>query len=99
MAGEILLTPENLQTEAANLLNCKSSLDNVFNQIASLVAGLIDHWHGNAQTAFSNSFNSKRTIFDKFSQDMASFAEFMKSYAISMQDTETGNANKASQLG
>lgn len=99
MAGEILLTPENLMSEASNLLNYKSALDDIFNQIANLIAGFVSHWHGETQTAFADSFNQKRAVFDKFSQDMASFADFMKTYAISMQDTEKGNANRARSLG
>ena len=99
MAGEILLTPENLMSEAANLLNCKSSLDDIFSQIANLIAGLVSHSRGEAMTAFTESFNQKRAVFDKFSQDMAEFANFMKTYATSMQDTEKGNANRARSLG
>ena len=99
MAADILLTPENLLSEASNLLQCKSELDNIFTQIANLIAGFINHWHGEAQQAFTESFNQKKTVFDKFSEDMAKFADFMKTYANSMQDTEKGNANKARALG
>ena len=99
MAADILLTPENLQSEASTLLSNKSTLDGIFQQIASLISSLVEHWHGETQQAFQDSFTQKRTVFDKFSEDMQKFAEFMKSYATSMQDTEKGNANKARSLG
>ena len=99
MATDILVTPENLQNEAANLLKNKSSLDGVFNQIATLISGLVSHWHGQTQQAFQDSFTQKRAVFDKFSEDMASFAYFMKMFAQSMGNTETTLANKARSLG
>ena len=100
MAADILLTPENLQNEAANLLKNKSTLDGVFNQIATLVSGLISHWHGETQQAFQNSFTQKKTtVFDKFSEDMASFAYFMKMYAGSMENKEKELAGRAVNLG
>ena len=98
MAADILLTPENLLNEASNLLKNKSELDNVFTQIAQLIAGLIEHWHGEAQKAFTDSFNQKRSVFDKFSQDMESFANFMKKYANDMKELETNQKNMAGKL-
>ena len=100
MAGDILLTPENLMDEASKLLANKRALDEVFNsKIANLISGLVEHWHGEAQQAFENSFKQKRTVFDKFSQDMESFSNFMKKYAKDMQDTENNQKNLAGKLG
>ncbi|MBQ7578043.1 MAG: WXG100 family type VII secretion target [Synergistaceae bacterium] len=99
MAADILLTPENLESEATKLLGQKSSLDSMFQQIANLIAGLIEHWHGETQQAFTDSFNQKRTVFDKFSQDMESFAKFMQKYAGDMRELEQGNKGIASKLG
>ena len=97
--GDILLTPENLLSEASNLLNCKSQMDEIFGQIASLIAGLVDQWHGEAQQAFSDSFNQKKTVFEKFAEDMAAFAKFMQDYANKMKETEQNNKTMASKLG
>ena len=99
MAADILLTPENLESEASKLLGDKSNLDSIFQQIANLIAGLINHWHGETQQAFSDSFNQKRTVFDKFSQDMESFAKFIQKYAQEMRELEQGNKTIASKLG
>ena len=99
MAQDILLTPENLQAEANNLRGNKSTLDGIFQQTVSLITGLLEHWHGEAQQSFTESFNQKKPVFDKFSEDMESFAKFMESYATSMQDAEKGSANRARSLG
>ena len=99
MATNILVTPENLESEATSLMGNKSTLDSIFSQIASLVSGLVSHWHGETQQAFSESFAQKRTVFDKFSEDMEKFANFMKKYAGDMRQLEQGNKNIASKLG
>lgn len=98
MAADILLTPENLLSEASKLMSNKAALDNVFSQIAQLIAGLIEHWHGQAQQAFTDSFNQKRAVFDKFSQDMESFAKFMEKYANDMSELENNQKNMAGKL-
>lgn len=99
MAKEILLTPENLESEASKLLGNKSSLDGVFANIASLISGLLEHWRGEAQNAFSNSFTQKRKDFDKFSQNMQEFADFMKKYANEMRELENRHKALAGKLG
>ena len=99
MAADILLTPESLVERANQLLSNKATLDDMFAKIAQLIASLVDHWHGEAQQAFSNSFNQKRTVFDKFSQDIESLANLMKKYAEQMRDLETNQKNMAIKLG
>ena len=100
MAADILLTPENLMDEASKLSANRQALEQVFNsKIANLISGLVEHWHGEAQQAFTDSFNQKRKVFDKFSQDMESFVNFMKKYASDMQTTENNQKNLAGKLG
>ena len=99
MAANILLTPETLMERASQLLANKATLDDMFAKIAQLIASLVDHWHGEAQQAFSNSFNQKRTVFDKFSQDIESLAKLMEKYANEMRELETNQKNMAVKLG
>ena len=62
--ADILLTPESLLNEYTNLLKNKAALDQVVNDIAKNIIGtLIEHWQGEAQQAFENSFNQKPGIF------------------------------------
>ena len=51
------LTPESLEQRASQLLSNKATLDGMLDKIAQLIASLVDHWNGEAQQAFSNSFN------------------------------------------
>ena len=99
MAADILLTPESLLQEYANLLKNKAALDQVVEDIAnSIIKQLIGHWQGEAQQAFENSFNQKKAAFDKFSEEMQTFADFIKKYADEMKQLEEAQKAKAAQL-
>lgn len=95
---EILLTPELLESEAAKLLGWKNELDAAFNKIQTLISGLINNWHGEAQQAFESSYESKKPTITQLTQDMEKFANFMKSYAEHMRDSERGSAQRAASL-
>lgn len=95
---EILLTPEHLEEEAGKLERSKMDMDDAFNQIQTLVSGLLDNWHGEAQQAFQTSFEGKKPTFNQLAQDMANFASFMRTYSRHMQDSERGSAQRASAL-
>ncbi len=98
MATTILLTPENLIAEAGKLMANKNTLDDIFKGMADLINNLVSHWHGETQQAFTESFTQKRAIFDDFSDDMASFSNFMKKYANEMEQLEQGNKVIAQKL-
>ena len=82
---EILLTPDLLREEAGKLTNQKNELDSAVQQIQSLVSSLESGWHGKTQQAFVNSFNEKKSVYDKFSNDMMAFITFMNDYASQME--------------
>ena len=99
MAADILLTPESLLQEYADLLKNKAALEQVVDEIAnSIIKQLIGHWQGEAQQAFENSFNQKKAAFDKFSEEMQKFAEFIKTYADEMKALEEKQRAIAEQL-
>ena len=99
MAADILLTPESLLEEYANLLKNKAALDQVVNDIANnIIKTLVESWQGEAQQAFENSFNQKKATFDKFSEEMQKFADFIKTYADEMKALEDKQKAAAAQL-
>ena len=99
MAADILLTPETLLDEYANLLKNKAALDQVVNDILNnIIKTLVEHWQGEAQQAFENSFNQKKAAFDKFSEEMQTFANFIKEYADQMKALEEKQKNAAMNL-
>ncbi|MBR0316837.1 MAG: WXG100 family type VII secretion target [Synergistaceae bacterium] len=85
---EILLTPEQLRSEAGKLRDERTSLDEAVNKIKSFVESLESGWHGKAQQAFVKSFNEKETIYRKFSEDMGAFQAFMEDYANTMENAD-----------
>ena len=53
MAADILLTPESLLQEYANLLKNKAALDQVVSDIAKNIIGtLVEHWQGVSKNKF-----------------------------------------------
>lgn len=85
---EIQLTPEMLRSEADKMNSQKDQLTDTVIKIKTLVDSLESGWHGQAQQAFVNSFNEKKTVYDKFAEDMLGFATFMKGYAAAMENAD-----------
>ena len=92
---EILLTPELLKGEAQKLSTQRDQLTEAVGKIKTLVDGLESGWHGKAQQAFVNSFNEKKTTYDKFAEDMGAFYQFLTQYAQAM---EAADSESTSQL-
>ena len=85
----ITITPDNLETQAGELLKFKQQHDDAYKQIDSLVHNLVAEWTGEAQTAFINSFDSKKATFTQFGVDMENFANLMKKAAERMRAADT----------
>ena len=86
---EIQLTPEMLRSEAQKMNSQRDQLTDTVNKIKTLVDSLESGWHGQTQQAFVNSFNEKKTVYDKFAEDMGGFATFMTNYAAAMENADT----------
>ncbi len=99
MADVVLLTPEELEDEAAQLIKMADTNDNVIQTLNGVVDGLLSGWEGEAQQAFVESFTKKRETFSRLSEDMRNFAERIKTFASHMRDEETQKANQARELG
>lgn len=91
---EILLTPEMLRSEAEKMNSQREQMTDVVNKIKALVDSLESGWHGQTQQFFVNSFNEKKTIYDKFAEDMLAFATFMKNYAAAMESADSTTRGK-----
>ena len=98
MPGRILLTPENLREEATKLEQTAARNDDVLSKLDSLINGLVAGWEGEAQTAFINSYNTKKATFKKFTEEMQAFVAFMRDFAQVMEDQERLQKGKAEGL-
>ena len=99
MADVVLLTPEELEDEAGQLIQIAEKNDEVIQTLNGVVNGLLSGWEGEAQTAFVESFSKKRDTFERLSTDMRNFAERIKTFASHMRDEETQKAAQARELG
>ncbi|MBQ3347393.1 MAG: WXG100 family type VII secretion target [Synergistaceae bacterium] len=99
MADLVLLTPEELEEEATQLVNTAKRNDDVINTLNSLEAGLLDGWEGDAQRAFLDSYRKKRETFKSFTEDMTKLANDVKTFAAHMRDEEQQKAAQARELG
>ena len=98
MAQKIMLTPEQLQQEARNLEKAANENDNLINSVSKLVEGLLSGWEGEAQRAFTNSFNTKKQTFLKLSEETRKLATKVNSFAANMQAKEHDRKGKAENL-
>ena len=89
---EIQLTPDMLRDEAQKMSQQKTEMQDLVNKVQNSVNQLVSEWHGKAQEAFVNSINEKKTVFDKFAEDMGTFATFMQGYAALMEQTDASAA-------
>ena len=94
----IRITPEEVRGEARDLKNSKVENDSAIKRIDQIVNGLLSHWHGEAQTAFVNSYNQKRQGFVAFSRDIETLANFADRFANNMANEEREKANRARTL-
>lgn len=94
----IKLTPENLRAGADSLKQTKADNDDVINRIDGLMSSLVADWHGEAQEAFSNSYQTKRATFQQFSLDMEELIRFLLKFAENMEEQEKLQKGKAEAL-
>ncbi|MDR1299304.1 MAG: WXG100 family type VII secretion target [Oscillospiraceae bacterium] len=96
--AKIRITPETLESQAAKLNGMKEQHEGLYNQIKQLVNDVATEWEGEANQAFTQSFNSNDAAFKKFSQDMESFRQRMIKAAQEMRAAEESVKAKMSQL-
>lgn len=98
MAQRIMLTPEELESEASRLEQMAQQNDDVIKELDGVMQGLVEGWEGDAQRAFSESFNTKKATFQKLSEEMRALAGKVKAFASQMQAEENARASGARNL-
>lgn len=99
MADVILLTPEELEEEAQQLVDTAKRNDDVIATLNSVVDGLLSGWEGDTQKAFMESYMKKRETFQSFTEDMTKLANTIKQFAGHMRDEEQLKTGQARLLG
>jgi WXG100 family type VII secretion target len=84
----IKVTPETLHEQATQLRGYDQEHNDAYAKMQKLVDNITTIWEGEAQTAFRNTFDGKRSEFQKFSTDIQAFAKLMDNAADKMAQTE-----------
>ncbi len=95
---KILVTPEFLKAKAKELETAQATLNSTMASIQGLADSLPAEWEGQAQTAFLNSYESKKQVYKTFSNDLQKFADFLNDYAGTMDTADVGGASEAGGL-
>jgi len=95
--ANIQVTPELLQSKAAELRKLRASHDANMQSMSNLVRGLTEIWKGDAQTAFATKYESMQSTFKNFSELIEGYAGLMDNAA--KQFSEADSALKSSMQG
>ena len=98
MAQVILVSPDQLRSDAAKLKSYAEQDGAIIQQLTNLVLSLDDIWKGEAQTAFVTRFQSARQQFNSFNKTLASFAEMMETTAKNMENADLSLKQRISAI-
>lgn len=84
----IQVTPELLESKAAEVRNLKSQHDELMAKMKTLVHSLNEQWKGEAQTAFVTKFDSMQPTFTNFSEMLENYAKMMETSAKSFNESD-----------
>lgn len=94
MASTILMIPETMRTQAAQIRKYTQEHTEIMQRMTNLVLTLDEVWAGNAQKAFVVKYREMRMVFDSFEQALTSFAEVMEQTASQIEDTDQAMKSK-----
>ena len=91
----IKLSKSGLSNAASRIQQAKEDYDQAIKVIESTVNSLDGVWDSKAQRSMKEKFDSMRSVFAQFSQEIESYASDMNAYRDGMEDLD---ARLASQI-
>lgn len=98
MAQTILLTPDTLRSQAAQIRAYTEEHDEIIQQLTNLILSLDEVWTGEAQTAFINRFQNAKDIFSSFDAALADFSQMMDNVAEKMESTDRSLKSRIARI-
>jgi WXG100 family type VII secretion target len=86
--ANIQITPESLRSQAQTLRKFNEEHRSVYGQMDSQVHSLVFDWTGEAQSAFIATFEGNRASFEKFAENIETFAKLMDDTANRMEQAD-----------
>lgn len=84
----IQVTPEHLHRQANTVRNYRKDHEDYMAKLRRLIYSLDESWKGEAQSAFVEKFQSMESVYKKFSQVLAQYADLMDKTASEIQSTD-----------
>lgn len=98
MAQTILVTPETMRAQAAQIRQYSQEHTEIIQRMTNLVLTLDEVWTGNAQKAFLAKYQSMKERFDSFEQALVSFAVVMEQTANRMETADQAMKSKINNI-
>lgn len=98
MPQAILLTPDTLRSQAAQIRAYSEEHDEIIQQLTNMILSLDEVWTGEAQAAFINRFQNSKEVFSSFDAALTAFSEMMDSVADKMESTDRSLKNRIARI-
>lgn len=98
MARTILMTPETMRTQAAQIRKCAEEHIEIIQRMTNLILTLDEVWTGEAQKAFLAKYQNRKDLFDKFDRALVSFADVMEDAANRMEAADQAMKSKINSI-
>lgn len=98
MTGSLLVTPEELINASQQFSNSASQVNSITNQMLSIVRGMSSMWQGEANTAYTNKFNSLEDDMTKIYKMITEHSNDLNEMARNYQTAEQTNVETSSAL-
>lgn len=82
------VSPEEMRTQVKNLEDLRRQHQELMKKMRVLVLGLSEHWKGEAQEAFQQSFLNRAQTMNEFSATLAQYAALMKQAADDAEEMD-----------
>lgn len=96
--AEIFLTPDAIHEKAGEIDAAQKQQESVLDTIQKVVEEILANWESSASKAFQAAFEAKKGTYKEFGIDMSQFSRFLRDYATGMEDIDTSEAGKLSNL-
>lgn len=98
MAQTILITPETMRSQAAQIRACSEEHAEIMGRMTNLVLTLDEVWQGEAQKIFVSKFQGMTDSFRSFEDTLLSFAQLMEQVANKMESVDQSMRSKINNV-
>ena len=95
MAQYIEISPDQVRSEAARLMQLKELHDQKMQRMSQIINSTSEVWKGSSQQAYVDKFNEMQKDFQRFSEMLQNISNLMKSSA---DEIEQANKDSASHV-